>query len=174
MRAGSFSSQILSLWDRIIPDVTAEVEGWSLTPDLGVETAPLGWKAERGSAGGRKLCLHRRARTHTHPYTPLLAGLHQLTEVGLRKNMLYQVKHSSTCMYCGLFCAQMLVYRNIINESDANLPFWMPDPNIWGLKAPKISHPGSFLWRLAMRKQLVYPYLFFFPFHIALQPNLSI
>ena len=135
-----------------------------------------GWRqlpwAERQREGRQEaeLCL----RTRTHPYTPLLAGLHQLTEVGLRKNMLYQVKHSSTCMCCGLFCAQILVYRNIINESDANLPFWMPDPNIWGLKAPKISHPGSFLWHLAMRKQFVYPYLLFFPFHIAVQPNLSI
>lgn len=66
------------------------------------------------------------------------------------------------CMYHGLFCAQILVYRNIINESDANLPFWMPDPNIWDLKALKISHPEASFSALLWESNLSIPIYFFF------------
>ena len=168
MRAGSFSSQILGLWDRIIPDVIAKAEGWAMTPDLGVETVPLGWKAERVSAGGRKLCVCTRVRVRAHTHTPLLAGLHQLTYLGLQKNTLYKVKHFSTCMYHGS------VHRFWYTKTSLMSQMVICLSNIWGLKAPKLRHPGSFLWHLAMRKQLVYSYPFFFPFHIALQRNPSI
>lgn len=42
MRAGSFSSPILSLRDRIIPDVIAEAEGQATTPKLGWGDSPSG------------------------------------------------------------------------------------------------------------------------------------
>ena len=175
MRAGSFSSQILSLWDRIIPDVIAEVEGWAMTPDLGVETAPLGWKAEQGLARGGKLCACTRvcvhARTHTHTHT--IAGWLTSTNLSGAAKKKKKTKKNTLQRVCIVVYSvhRFLVYRNIINESDVNLPFWMPDPSIWGLKAPKISHPGSFLWCLAMRKQLVYPYFFSFPYRLTTKPQ---
>lgn len=40
-RAGSFSSQIPSLRDRIVPEEISEAEGRAVTPNLGMERVPL-------------------------------------------------------------------------------------------------------------------------------------
>ena len=113
-------------------------------------------------------CVSVPACTCAHTHTPLLAGLHQLTYLGLQKNTLYKVKHFSTCMYHGS------VHRFWYTKTSLMSQMVICLSNIWGLKAPKLRHPGSFLWHLAMRKQHVYSYPFFFPFHIALQRNPSI